>query len=186
MHEELENLITQSLDGLLSPEQQAKLNGELARNPEAQAILADYAALGAALKQPPLPQFDFAQLGQRISNAIAEADEPAVVYTFPAWARWSAGIAAAACVLIVFSIWGHTQRATRMAVSPVQQNSTQVAISIAGSPANTQPIGAISIGPQPGMANLDLPAREALTTSRSSVAIDSAAPPAQDTDRSLY
>jgi anti-sigma factor RsiW len=186
MIDDLENLITQSLDGLLPPEQQAKLDGELARNLEAQSMLADYAALDTALKHSPLPQFDFAQLGQRISDAIAEADEPAVVYTFPAWARWSAGIAAAACMLIVFSIWGHTQRATPVAVSPVQQNSTQVAITIAGSPANTQPIGAISIGPQPGMANLDLPAREALTTSRSSVAIDSAAPPAQDSDRPLY
>lgn len=185
MNDELENLISQSLDGLLSSEEQARLDAELGRDPEARRIYGQYVSLDISLKQSPLPNFDFDALHQRISRAIDDADAPAPIFVFPVWTRWSAGIAAAACVLIAFTIWGHRSEPQLPVAVSRTAAPTQVAIMDAG-PINTQPIAALSIGPQPGLDRIDLPAREALTTPRSAVAIDSAAPPAQDTDRPLY
>jgi hypothetical protein len=190
-HEDLENLITQSLDGLLSPEQQTDLDAELARNPAARDLLTKYASLDAALKNTPLPALNFDVLAQRISQAVDESEGPAPIYVFPAWSKWSAGIAAAACVLLTLTIWGHRsipEQIQPVAIAPPTVTTTpaNVAIMVTGEAINNQPITAVAIGPQPGRDHIDLPAREALTQPRSAVAIDSATVPAQDTDRPLY
>jgi anti-sigma factor RsiW len=185
MIDDLENLITQSIDGLLSPEQQAQVDAELARNPAALAMRDEYAALDAALKRTPLPNLNFEILSQRISQAVDESDGPAPIFVFPAWSKWSVGTAAAACIVLTFTVWGHHSAPAPTAIAPVN-SSTQVAIMDAGAPINRQPIASVAIGPEPGQEKTNLPAREALTTPRSAVAIDSAAPPAQDNDRPLY
>jgi hypothetical protein len=190
-HEELENLITQSLDGLLSPEQQAELDAELARNPAARQLRDEYASLDSALKTTPLPAINFDLMARRISQAVEESEGPAPIYVFPAWSKWSAGIAAAACMLLAVTIWGHrsaSEQPLPVAITPQTVSSVpaKVAIMDVGEAINNQPIAAIAIGPQPGRDRIDLPAREALTQPRSAVAIDSASVPAQDTDRPLY
>jgi anti-sigma factor RsiW len=191
MNQELENLITQSLDGLLSPEQQVELDAELARNPAARQLFNEYASLDAALKSTSLPAINFDLMAQRISQAVDESEGPAPIYVFPAWSKWSAGIAAAACVLLAVTIWGHRSVPDQPLPVAITTQTTsvapaEVAIMDAGEPINNQPIAAVAIGPQPGRDRIDLPAREALTQPRSAVAIDSAAVPAQDTDRPLY
>jgi hypothetical protein len=183
--DDLEIFITQSLDGLLSPEEQAALDAELARNPAARQLREEYLSLDRVLKNAPLPTLNEGRLSRQISLAIADRQMPRPVYIFPIWARWAAGIAAAACVALIAGIWMRPPAQKPMAAN-MPAGLTQVAIMNAGAPINSRPIGGISIGPQPGMDKTDLAAREALTASHSTVAIDSAAPLAQDSDRPLY
>ncbi|HWB53837.1 MAG TPA: hypothetical protein VG722_06580, partial [Tepidisphaeraceae bacterium] len=58
MTDDLEILISQSLDGLLSPEDQARLDAELARNPAARKLLDEYRSLDSVLKATPLPAWN--------------------------------------------------------------------------------------------------------------------------------
>ena len=189
--DDLEILITQSLDGLLSVQQQADLDAELARNPTARALFDEYRNLNTLLQSTPLPRLDYNHLSRKISAAISETELPAITYKFPIWTRWAAGVAVAASIALAFGIWLNQPSApssnsvvfnpATTAVTPVQ-----VAVLNVQQPINVTPINQISIGPQPGMEKINLPVREALTAPRSAVAIDSALSPRQDTDRPLY
>lgn len=184
--DDLEILITQSLDGLLSPEEQAKLDAELARNPAARKLRDEYLALNTAIAQASLPNLNYDRLAAKISDAIEESEPQVEVYVFPTWARWSGAVAAAACLALFIGIWLSRTEPIRPMAESTSQGSTQVAIMNSGEPINSEPLAAVSVGPQPGTERVDLSAREALTAPRSAVAIDAAAPSGQDTDRSIY
>lgn len=218
--DELEILITQSLDGLASPQEQAKLDEALARDPEAVRLMEEYRSLDGLLKTAPMPEINFEQLGARISAAVRDADAVAAhvdasqddagqedtpaIYRLPRWVAWAAPLAAAACVAIVAGVWWSSQHtAPTGGTSPIATNAqptdhapvtppalvgkVQIAVMPAEPNVNRSPVASVEIGPSAGMAQLNLPAREALTPPRSTVAIDSAASTAQDTaDHSLF
>lgn len=181
--DELENLISRNLDGLLSPAEQADLEAELARNPDARELAEEYQNVNQLLLEAPIPELDYFRLADQISAAIAEADaaERAHGYSFPMWARWTVGLAAAACIALAMGAWVEISRPLNSAAASTAK-PVQVAVLGVHDQINREPIRELQIGPRPGMAHADLSAREALTAPRSTVAIDTAAPAAQDSD----
>lgn len=69
----IEFLISQYLDGTLSPEERVILQEELEFNPEARQLLEEHRSLDVALRDVEVPQVDWQALSASISNAIASA-----------------------------------------------------------------------------------------------------------------
>ena len=70
--DELEFSISQYLDGTLPPEERAALERRLESDPEARATLDEFRALDAALKDAPLPAFDWTKVSTSISAAVEQ------------------------------------------------------------------------------------------------------------------
>lgn len=103
-HDELEYSISQYLDGTLPPLERDALEERLAGDAEARALLGEYRALDRALKEElPVPQVRWDRLQAGIVSAVAQ-EEPPVRHYSMTWARYAAGVAAAACVLIAVTV----------------------------------------------------------------------------------
>lgn len=101
-------LISASLDGALSPEEQEALTAHLASCPECQRLFDDLLSLRAALRDLPPVEVP-AGLKDRVMDAVAaEAEKTKVVPFAPKraprhWQRWLAS--AAALALVVMGTW---------------------------------------------------------------------------------
>ena len=88
--DELEYAISQYIDGVLPPLERSALEEQLAGDPEARAILAEYRKLDATLKASmPLPSIAWDRLTAEIQDSIAaEPATPFVRLTEAVVARW--------------------------------------------------------------------------------------------------
>jgi archaellin len=124
------------------------------------------------------------------------------------WTGRAGAAAVAACLLVATGVWLSQRSAATGGGTSVADNGTEVSRTVVAS-SSTQPVFpaagtvrvavmgsdqpatavaavGVEIGPSAGVAKLNLPAREALTPSRSTVAIDSAILNAQDSDHSPF
>lgn len=171
LHEDLEFRISQYIDGTLDDAQRRALEIEIARDPAAAELVAEYRRIDDALKTSlPLPNVDYDALAARISDAIDAQDRPHVLYSFK-WARRAVSVAVAACILLMGGLWIRSSglfgpgdpNAVLVHVTGPQSESTYAA-----------PIQVIHIGPSPTVASGPSPATEALVARPSTLVIASA------------
>jgi anti-sigma factor RsiW len=83
--EELEYVVARCADGSLSADEREAVEAELSANPACRLLLADYAAVDAALKRntAPLPAVRWDRLQARISDAIAKHDDASAAGDVP-------------------------------------------------------------------------------------------------------
>jgi hypothetical protein len=147
--DELEFLISQHLDGDLSPADEARLQAALAADASARALLAEHAkvheVLVASRDVPELASVDLASLRANINAAIDDASTQTIkLHEHPAWGgrvlRYGS-IAAAAMVAIAIGVGAFVNRGgTTTPPSPVANNQ----------PDNTKPLlvaGNVPTGP---------------------------------------
>src|SRR5579872_5124481 len=102
---ELELSISQYLDGTLAEPDRIALEGRLAENPEAQALLAQDRALTGLLRSAPQLQVQWDQLAETISTAIYEqAEERMARASWWLRLRVPVGLAAAASVFLAAAL----------------------------------------------------------------------------------
>jgi anti-sigma factor RsiW len=188
--DDLEFLISQYVDGGLGGGKREALEARLKLDPSARAVLADFRALDANLKGLPLPDVRWEALATRISNAVANAEEPARSYRISdyRWTRWGA-VAAAVLIAAGTAFVTLRDRGPRtIAIGPSTPVGTQVAkVIVIGPDASTEvaPVSApvlVAIGPSdrlPKQAAYNRYASEVITRP-SQVLIASTARPAQD------
>jgi anti-sigma factor RsiW len=181
--EQLEFAISQYADGTLPSTQRAAMEAQIAADPALGRLLDEYRKLGSVLHtSAALPAINWDLLTSHLSNVIAEIDdrsEPVRIYAMP-WVRRIAGLAVAACVVIVIGIGLHNRERPATVVGPAE-------IAVAG-PMADAPIGAvveqISVGPSPAVAMDDSPIRYSdsdVVSRPSRVVIASSDAPVQDT-----
>ena len=154
--DELEFQISQYLDGTLGEADRSALEGRLASDAEARALLDEYRRVDVALKAAPLPAVDWDALSARISGAVAEQqDEPATTYRI-GFFRTIAGLAVAACVLAAVGLGIRLMQPARLGngtgTAGVTTNKTPKEIIVVDAgpavpQASPQPIEAIVVGP---------------------------------------
>jgi len=95
--DDLEFLISQYIDGTLVGGKREALEARLKLDPAARGVLTEYRALDARLKSMPKPEVRWDAFAERISAAVAEAEEPAQSYRLSdyRWANRWVGVAAA-------------------------------------------------------------------------------------------
>ena len=100
--EEIEFSISQYADGTLPQSQRDALDERLAADSDVRAMLETENRLTALLRSEPLPAVRWDALSNRISQAVAQAEEPAQSYRL----RWltPAGLAIAASVMIAATV----------------------------------------------------------------------------------
>jgi anti-sigma factor RsiW len=97
--EKFEYLLSQYLDGELSPAKRAIVEKKLADDPQAWEMLREFAQIDAQLRGAmPLPEIDWEANAARISSAIAELPEPPA--SIPLFRPWIFATALAACLLL--------------------------------------------------------------------------------------
>ncbi|MGA2499331.1 MAG: hypothetical protein ABSH20_16450 [Tepidisphaeraceae bacterium] len=108
--EPTEQSIVQLVDGELTVTQESELSRKLAASPAVRQALKEHRSLDVLLKHgQPLPHVDFAVLGQRISQAVAEADAAAErTISLSQWMHRTSRIAIAACVLLGVTLLART------------------------------------------------------------------------------
>ena len=150
--DELEFAISQYLDGNLAAADESALESRLSTDADARALLAEYRSLDRALRASPVPEIDFAALGDRIRGAVAGQDEPAQSYRLH-WVRTAAALALAACVVIAVSVGIRRLQAPQSPTGPIAgvpaQEPKQIVV-IDTSPRtvpSTAPVAIVSVGP---------------------------------------
>jgi hypothetical protein len=117
-HDELEFLISQHLDGDLSPGDEARLQAALAADETARAVFAEHATIHAALRSTrdlaELADVDFAQLRANVNAAIDDVNAtPIKLRDHPAWGGrlWKyASAVVAATVAIAIGVAAFSNR----------------------------------------------------------------------------
>jgi negative regulator of sigma E activity len=148
--EQLEFAISQHLDGNLPSLEESALAEHLATDAQARALLEEYQALDQVLKRSmPLPDVSWDRFAAHVSRAVSAQDAPTVTYSLTAWRR-AAGLALAACVLLVFGIaWlSYSGRNSRVA------SATRIAVVVGPQiekTGNVEPIVEVAIGPAPSI-----------------------------------
>ena len=108
--EPTEQAIVSLVDGELTITQEAELAAKLAADPAARRALKEHRSLEVLLKHgQALPHIDFDLFGQRISEAVAEADAAASrSIPLAPWLHRAARIAVAACVILGVGLLART------------------------------------------------------------------------------
>jgi anti-sigma factor RsiW len=116
-HDRFEYLLSQYLDGELSPAKRAYVEKKIAEDPNAWTQLREYAQLNAGLQSAlPLPPIDWNANARRISAAIAQLPPPAPV-RISILRPWIFAAALAACLLLGFTLL------LNLRAQPAPQNS---------------------------------------------------------------
>jgi anti-sigma factor RsiW len=101
-----EYLLSQYLDGQLSPAERAFVESQLAQDSNAWETLREYSEIDALLRTPmPMPEIDWQDHAAKISAAIAEIPQPArsiPLFRPPIFRPWIAALAA--CLLLGISL----------------------------------------------------------------------------------
>jgi anti-sigma factor RsiW len=149
MSEELEYQISQYLDGTLSDAETFALKERLASDEEALRVFEEYVRLQQHVATAlPLPAVDWNRLAERLSDAAADAREPAIAGRI----GWGRKFAIAASILIVLGlslVVGHEFRSDH-AIQPMADAIAQVTgpqAETASGPAVVE----IAIGPSPAL-----------------------------------
>jgi anti-sigma factor RsiW len=134
--EEFEFLLTQYLDGALSPAEVAKVENRLAEDAEARNLLEEYRRLNGLMREAPaMPNLRWDVLSGRISDAVAGETPPVRSFKLRdyfkqprlgarAWA-WAA-VALAACVLVAVGVAIHLRGTTGAGNPPSIGNGSAV------------------------------------------------------------
>lgn len=144
----LEFVISQYVDGTLSEAGRSQLEALLANDPAARALVEQHRKLNEVLRAIPMPGVRWELLAERIGNAVAEADAPAVSYRlftrrFVMPMAMAASLLIACGLAITIYLAGHKQgNVWRVAVA---QPVVQVYGPVAESAPNV--VEEISIGP---------------------------------------
>ena len=181
--DELEFSISQYLDGNLAAAEESALEARLASDADARALLAEYRSLDRVLRSSPVPETDFAALGDRIRGAVAEQDEPAQSYRLH-WVRTAASLALAACVVIAVGVGIRRLQAPAVPSGPVAAVEPKQIVVIDTTPRvapSTAPVAIVSVGPSAAPAEGPALARyqEDLISRPSQVIIARSGAPAQ-------
>ncbi len=102
--EEFEFLLTQYLDGALSPDQAQQVRRRIQEDSSAQQLYAEYKRLDVLMSSAPaMPNIQWDVLGDKISKEVAAQPSPVRSYKMPlAWV--GASVALAACALITVGV----------------------------------------------------------------------------------
>lgn len=192
--DELEFSISQYLDGSLAEAEESALENRLATDAEARALLAEYRSLDRVLRASPPPSVDYAALADRITQAVAQQDEPAQSYRLH-WVRTASALAVAACVVIAVGLGirrlqddaptGGRSVAVEPHQASVEPKQIVVIDTISRPSPSTAPVALVSVGPaatspdQPTFARYD----EDLLSRPSQVIIARSGYEAQDVPR---
>src|SRR3954464_1853927 len=153
--EQIEFAISQYLDGTLNPLERAGVEARLEKDAEARALLEEYRQLDGVLKNAlPEPTINWNRFASHLSDQIAHGDAPAArTYKIGAW-RVRRYVAAAACVVISWSLWSHFHKVNEVVPggNPIVATGT---LSIEGPMAEVASGPAvvdIAVGPSPSLA----------------------------------
>ncbi len=152
--ESTEWAIGQLIDGSATIAQESELAAKLASDPAARRALKEHRSLDVLLKHgQALPHVDFALLGQRISDAVAEADAAASrTISISVWGRRASRVAIAACVLLGVTMFARTMiRSQSTDGGPIADTATHVREIVAMDARPTEPatprVIEVSVGP---------------------------------------
>jgi hypothetical protein len=112
--EGLEQTVVQYVDGDLPADERAALEHRLSDDPHLSAMLQQHQRLQAGLRAMPQPRVHWKNLAEHLSQVVADAADLKPIKLFAySWMRIAAGLAVAACVVLVSSIalhqhWQHS------------------------------------------------------------------------------
>jgi len=154
--DDLEFSISQYLDGTLAEQERTALEERLETDAAAQALLAEYRRLDEALCSIPLPGIRWDRLTQVISEAVAQAEEPAQSYRID-WRRLSVPLGLAASVLFAAGIAMHLYLSSGAGNFPLPRSSP-AKVEIVTGPQADMPGGPVqsevAIGPAKAVAGV--------------------------------
>jgi len=152
--DELEFSISQYLDGTVPELERPALERRLESDLSAQALLAEYRKLNEALRATPLPEVRWDLLAERLSHAVAEAEEPAQSYRI-GWRRMPVPLGLAASVLFAAGIALHVYRSSGVTNLPLARLPVATVAVVTG-PQVDMPAGPVqsevAIGPAKAVA----------------------------------
>jgi anti-sigma factor RsiW len=106
--EGLEQTVVQYVDGDLAADERAALEHRLSDDPHVSTLLQQHQRLRAGLRGMPQPRVHWKNLAEHLSKAVADAADPKPIKLYAySWMRAAAGLAVAACVVLVSSIALH-------------------------------------------------------------------------------
>lgn len=197
-NEQLEYAISQYLDGLLPPEQAIVLEQQLASDPAARRLLAEYRQLNTLLASSlPTPDVDWDKLAGNIHRAVAHAPGTSLpfLYRFPSLlTRRSMALAAlllltvGSAFLVFHLLSSRPQEQTAQSFPAPYPKVAQLQV-FQTEPITAAPVTEIQIGPSPlarNMKSYSTPSSSAaLEPASVSIASSPVAKPSRDEDTGI-
>jgi anti-sigma factor RsiW len=191
VHEDLEFLISQYIDGTISPDDRVALEARLATDVEARELVREYRKLEGLIQAnvPPVPEVDYDALTSRINDAIDEQQaERTRRFRIP-WIGGGIGLALAASVMIVIGTWMRTATPTKTGPGQLAAGKAVAEVAVVFPEVSISPGPAVQVveisGPAGG-GSASIAISEAIVHQSNTLFIAKADTPAQDTSRILY
>jgi negative regulator of sigma E activity len=160
-----EFLLSQLLDGDLPPADAELLQARIAREPELSKAFAQMRRLNGALLdgRTAQPQVDLASLHSEIMEAIEASRSPAII-RFPMWTRAAGLLAAAAAIVLFFTVYKpagapHVEAPIQIVQNPPSRAIPTIPLPEHATPAPAIAPTAVAMAPNPDIPSMNVRVR---------------------------